>query len=103
MSRYRFYNFIFVYFVSIFQFGVITDAMKAAGLWNNTLMIVSSDNGGITETRGCLRLFLGYVLAKDGDCNTTLADPELLGECFIYCREVVLLLVTFLRGDLISL
>ena len=36
----------------------ITDTMKNLNMWDNTLMILSSDNGG-------------YVLAEDGPCNTT--------------------------------
>eukprot|EP01060_Flectonema_neradi_P024161 TRINITY_DN3276_c0_g1_i1.p1 TRINITY_DN3276_c0_g1~~TRINITY_DN3276_c0_g1_i1.p1 ORF type:complete len:548 (+),score=116.71 TRINITY_DN3276_c0_g1_i1:51-1646(+) len=36
----------------------ITDTMKGLGMWDNTLMVLSSDNGG-------------YVKAEDGLCNTT--------------------------------
>lgn len=36
----------------------ITTTMKELGMWNNTLMILSSDNGG-------------YVKAPQGACNTT--------------------------------
>ena len=36
----------------------ITDTMKQMGMWENTLMVLSSDNGG-------------YVLAPEGDCVLT--------------------------------
>ena len=36
----------------------ITDTMKALGMWENTLMVLSSDNGG-------------YVNPESGPCNTT--------------------------------
>eukprot|EP01061_Rhynchopus_euleeides_P001316 TRINITY_DN10936_c0_g1_i1.p1 TRINITY_DN10936_c0_g1~~TRINITY_DN10936_c0_g1_i1.p1 ORF type:complete len:546 (+),score=159.94 TRINITY_DN10936_c0_g1_i1:122-1759(+) len=36
----------------------VTDTMKSLGMWENTLMVLTSDNGG-------------YVLAEEGDCNTT--------------------------------
>lgn len=39
----------------------ITDTMKELGMWENTLMVLSSDNGG-------------YVKAFDGPCNTTTFD-----------------------------
>ena len=40
------------------QLANITGEFKAAGLWENTLMVLTSDNGG-------------FVLAEDGPCNTT--------------------------------
>mmetsp|Transcript_45267 Transcript_45267/g.105023 ORF Transcript_45267/g.105023 Transcript_45267/m.105023 type:complete len:627 (-) Transcript_45267:68-1948(-) len=41
------------------QIANITSTMKELGMWNNTLMVLTSDNGG-------------YVLSPDGHCNTTL-------------------------------
>lgn len=39
----------------------VTGKMKSLGMWDNTLMVLSSDNGG-------------YVKAEDGGCNTTGTD-----------------------------
>jgi len=44
------------------QLANITGTMKELGMWDNTLMILSSDNGG-------------YVKAFSGKCNTTTAVP----------------------------
>lgn len=41
----------------------ITETMKQLGLWDNTIMVLSSDNGG-------------YVKAERGPCNTTTYDPH---------------------------
>lgn len=41
----------------------ITETMKQLGLWENTLMVLSSDNGG-------------FVKAERGPCNTTNYDPH---------------------------
>eukprot|EP00929_Paragymnodinium_shiwhaense_P048483 TRINITY_DN24505_c0_g1_i1.p1 TRINITY_DN24505_c0_g1~~TRINITY_DN24505_c0_g1_i1.p1 ORF type:complete len:449 (-),score=76.09 TRINITY_DN24505_c0_g1_i1:212-1558(-) len=41
----------------------ITGTMKQLGMWDNTLMILTSDNGG-------------YVLSGDGACNTTTGGSE---------------------------
>jgi len=43
----------------------ITETMKQLGLWDNTIMVLSSDNGG-------------YVKAERGPCNTTAYDPHAL-------------------------
>jgi arylsulfatase I/J len=43
------------------QLGNITNTMKNLGMWDNTLMILTSDNGG-------------YVKSPNGACNTTSAS-----------------------------
>jgi arylsulfatase I/J len=49
------------------QLGNITNAMKNLGMWDNTLMILTSDNGG-------------YVKSPGGNCNTTDASWPGSGE-----------------------
>lgn len=44
------------------QLNNITETMKQLGMWENTIMILSSDNGG-------------YVKDERGSCNTTAYDP----------------------------
>jgi len=44
----------------------ITDTMKELGMWENTLMVLSSDNGG-------------FVNPEEGTCNTTMPSPETSG------------------------
>jgi len=49
------------------QLGNITNTMKELGMWDNTLMILTSDNGG-------------YVMDPKGTCNTTDASWPGSGE-----------------------
>jgi arylsulfatase I/J len=49
------------------QLGNITNTMKKLGMWDNTLMILTADNGG-------------YVKSPGGECNTTDASFPGAGE-----------------------
>ncbi|XP_068685139.1 arylsulfatase B-like [Montipora foliosa] len=71
--------------------GNVTEAMKQAGLWDNTLLIVSTDNGGIPEQGGYNWPLRGHKasLWEGGARGVGFVHGKMLQKTGIMCKELL--------------